>query len=83
MLDQVARALHATLPRTATGDAAPAWDDLPEEARGDYRLAAYRAIAAMRVPSDPMLAEGARSDLSPDAANVWERMVFTALSELH
>lgn len=81
MMDRVARAIHAALPGTAGSDAPPGWDDLGEDSRAGYRIAAQRAISAMRVPSDAMLHEGARRDLARDAANIWERMVFTALSD--
>ena len=80
MMDRVARAIHATLPRVAGGPAALDWDDLGDEARDGYRLAAHRAIVAMRLPTDAMLREGDRRDLARDAANVWERMIFTALA---
>jgi hypothetical protein len=82
MLDRVARAIHTALPG-ATGGLAPPpdWDALGEDDRAGYRVAAQRAISAMRVPSDAMLREGGRRDLARDAANIWERMVFTALSD--
>ena len=81
MTDRIARAIHTALPGAARGDAPPGWDDLGEEDRAAYRIAARRAIGAMRVPSDAMLREGERRDLARDAANIWERMVFTTLSD--
>jgi hypothetical protein len=75
MIDRVAHAIHAAL----AGEA-PAWETLHEESRDAYRRAAHRAIGAMRVPTSPMLHEGDRRDLARDAANIWERMVFAALS---
>jgi hypothetical protein len=81
MIDRVARAIHIALPRMAISGAPIAWDDLTDEARADYHAAAHRAISTMRIPSEAMLREGERRDLSRDAANIWERMVFTALSE--
>ncbi|WP_454886879.1 hypothetical protein [Sphingomonas oryzagri] len=81
MIDRVARAIHIALPRMALSGAPIAWDDLTDEARADYHAAAHRAISIMRIPSDAMMREGDRRDLSRDTANIWERMVFTALSE--
>lgn len=81
MIDRVARAIHVALPRVAISGAPIPWDDLTDEARADYRAAAHRAISVMRSPTEIMLREGDRRDLSRDAANIWERMVFTALSE--
>ncbi|PXA83311.1 hypothetical protein DMC47_43970 [Nostoc sp. 3335mG] len=81
MMDRIARAIHAALPGAAGGNAPPAWEDLGDESRAGYLLAAHRALGAMRVPSDTMLREGERRDLARDAANIWERMIFTALSE--
>jgi hypothetical protein len=81
MMDRIARAIHTALPGASGGNAPPAWDDLGEEGRTGYLLAAHRALGAMRVPSDAMLREGERRDLARDAANIWERMVFTALSD--
>jgi len=81
MMDRVARAIHAALPGVTGDPAPPPWDDLGEDGRTAYRIAAQRAISAMRVPSDAMLHEGERRDLARDAANIWERMVFTALSD--
>jgi hypothetical protein len=83
MMDRVARAIHAALPHAGGGNAPPDWDDLGDEGRAGYFLAAHRAIGAMRVPTDVMLHEGERRDLARDAANIWERMIFTALSEGH
>jgi hypothetical protein len=76
MIDRVARAIHAALPRTAISGAMIAWDDMSDEGRDEYVIAAHRAISAMRVPSETMLREGDRRDLSHDAANIWERMVL-------
>jgi hypothetical protein len=80
MIDRVARAIYAAAPRLVSG-APLAWDDLEDETRSDYRVAAAKAIAAMRIPTDAMLDAGDRRDLARDAANIWERMVFTAMSE--
>ncbi|MBA2934288.1 hypothetical protein HZF05_09265 [Sphingomonas sp. CGMCC 1.13654] len=80
MTDRIARAIHTALPGASGGNGPPDWDDLGEDARAGYRLAAHRAIGAMRIPTDEMLHEGDRRDLARDAANVWERMVFTALT---
>jgi hypothetical protein len=81
MINRVARAIYAAAPQLAISDAPQAWDDLEDEARSDYRAAAAKAIAAMRIPTDAMLDAGDRRDLARDAANIWERMVFTAMSE--
>ncbi|WBO21625.1 hypothetical protein [Sphingomonas abietis] len=82
MIDRVAHAIHAAVPRLAISGAVLAWDDLSDEARAEYRIAASRAIAAMRIPTDAMLDAGDRRDLPHDAANIWERMVFTAMSDM-
>jgi gamma-glutamyl:cysteine ligase YbdK (ATP-grasp superfamily) len=81
MIDRVAHAIYAAAPRLAISGAPLAWDDLEDETRSDYRVAARKAIAAMRIPTDAMLDAGDRRDLSRDAANIWERMMFTAISE--
>ena len=81
MIDRVAHAIYTAAPRLAISGTPLAWDDLEDETRGDYRIAASKAIAAMRTPTDAMLDAGDRRDLSRDAANIWERMVFTAMSE--
>ncbi len=81
MNERVARALCLIAPRIAISGATIAWDNLSVEARSEYRVAAQRVIAAMRDPTDEMLADGNRRDMPHDAANIWERMIFRALHE--
>ncbi len=79
MINRVARAIHTVLPPAAISGAPIAWDDMSDEARADYAVAARRAIAAMRFATDAMINQGDRRDLARDAANIWERMVYTAM----
>ncbi len=76
MIDRVGSVLHAALLPEA-----PPWDTLTPAERSPYLDLAIKAIQAMRMPSEAMLAEGARHDLPGDAANVWERMIYRALRE--
>jgi hypothetical protein len=86
MIERIARAIHQALSIPAAGSStadgsAPAWDDLPYEERVAYLKAARNALGAMRHPTQSMLNAGARRDLPQDADNIWERMIFTALTD--
>ena len=81
MNERVAKILCLIAPKIAISGASIAWDNLSEESRTEYRIAAQRVVASMRDPTDEMLADGNRRDMPHDAANVWERMIFRALHE--
>ena len=75
-VERIACSIHgALLPGAA------AWETLGAAEQTVYLDAARRALQALRMPSDAMLAEGNRRDLPADAANIWERMIYRALSE--
>lgn len=79
MNERVARAFHSNVSPGMAQTASLDWDELPDVVRADFRVAAQKLIAAMRLPTDDMLAEGDRRDLPKDAANMWERMIFRAM----
>jgi hypothetical protein len=81
MLERIARGIHASLSGAASIEADATWDSMPNGEREPYYAAALRMLTVIRTPTKAMLLEGNRAGAPMDAANVWERMAYTALYE--
>ncbi|MDB5737007.1 MAG: hypothetical protein JWO65_675 [Sphingomonas bacterium] len=83
MTERMAQTIYAMAEPPTIGGAPIAWADLPDDDKAPFWKAARHILMVMRAPTPAMLAEGDRRDLPADAANVWERMLFAAMSEQH
>ncbi|CAN5614160.1 hypothetical protein BH10PSE14_BH10PSE14_31410 [soil metagenome] len=81
IVERIARGIHASLSGVASIDADSAWDEMADAEQAPYVTAAIRMLTIIRTPSDEMLKAGNRAGAPGDAANVWERMAYTALYE--
>jgi hypothetical protein len=80
MFHRIAKVLHASLSNAPSLEADIAWEDMAEDEKSQYWIAAQRILQIMRTPSDAMLRAG-NLGTARDAANVWERMMFCALHD--
>ncbi|GAA0314727.1 hypothetical protein GCM10009087_26440 [Sphingomonas oligophenolica] len=81
MLTRIARGIHASLSGAASIEGDSEWEAMSESQRTPHLMAALRMLTIIRTPTDAMLKEGDRAGAPSDAANIWERMAYTALHE--
>jgi hypothetical protein len=79
MIEQVAKAIHEALGPTSDVDPPLPWDMTAEPWREDARRLARTAIAAMREPSEAVLAAGPGEPYMD--TYVWARIIDAALKD--
>lgn len=87
-IEEVARAIYATMGEVCGNDRPNDWDDLGlehEQARKDWMLVAIAAIRALREPDEGMIQAGVTADtgktLGDRVAHAHRAMIDSILSE--